>query len=183
LARATGLSRTTLHKAVWELEGNEVPPERVRKAGGGRKPNETVECGSTKTALRDRNARFGPPLSPRPRQVEQDRASHVQLHHQKLAGETNRNRSPRRGYERAEHEEAGVPRRVESPDSCKAAVTVLVPRAYLVSWHGTAQTGSRGVAAETAPDGKNCNSADGRRAAGCILTPKPEAIMEIAGGT
>ncbi len=37
VARATGLSRTTLHKAVRELEGNEVPPERVRKAGGGRK--------------------------------------------------------------------------------------------------------------------------------------------------
>ena len=33
LARATGLSRTKLHKAVRELEGNEVPPERVRKAG------------------------------------------------------------------------------------------------------------------------------------------------------
>jgi transposase len=37
LARATGLSRTTLHKAVRELAGNEVPPERARKAGGGRK--------------------------------------------------------------------------------------------------------------------------------------------------
>ena len=37
VARATGLSRTTLHKAVRELEGNEVPPERVRRAGGGRK--------------------------------------------------------------------------------------------------------------------------------------------------
>ena len=29
--------RGPLHKAVRELEGNEVPPERVRKAGGGRK--------------------------------------------------------------------------------------------------------------------------------------------------
>ena len=37
IARATGLSRTTLHKAVRELEENEVPPERVRRAGGGRK--------------------------------------------------------------------------------------------------------------------------------------------------
>src|ERR1022692_1556709 len=37
LARATGLSRTTLHKAIRELEGHEIPPERVRKAGGGRK--------------------------------------------------------------------------------------------------------------------------------------------------
>ena len=37
LARATGLSRTTLHKAVRELEENTVPPERVRRAGGGRK--------------------------------------------------------------------------------------------------------------------------------------------------
>ena len=33
MARATGLSRTTVHKALRELEGNEVPRERVRKAG------------------------------------------------------------------------------------------------------------------------------------------------------
>jgi hypothetical protein len=36
LARATGLSRTTLHKAIREVAGNEVPPERVREAGGGK---------------------------------------------------------------------------------------------------------------------------------------------------
>ena len=42
LARATGLSRTTLHKAVGELEGkvgNGVRPERVRAAGGSQRRN------------------------------------------------------------------------------------------------------------------------------------------------
>jgi hypothetical protein len=34
VARATGLSRTTWHNAVRELEGHEVPPERAPKAGG-----------------------------------------------------------------------------------------------------------------------------------------------------
>ena len=37
LSRITGLSRTTLHKGLRELKGNEVPVERVRRAGGGRK--------------------------------------------------------------------------------------------------------------------------------------------------
>src|ERR1039457_3981686 len=48
LARAPGLSRTTLHKAVRELEGNEVPPERVRKAGGGRKSKAEQDPGLVK---------------------------------------------------------------------------------------------------------------------------------------
>jgi biotin operon repressor len=37
LSRATGLSRTTLHKAIQELADPEVSPERVRSKGGGRK--------------------------------------------------------------------------------------------------------------------------------------------------
>ena len=37
LSRITGLSRTTLHKGLQELEGSEVPAERVRREGGGRK--------------------------------------------------------------------------------------------------------------------------------------------------
>jgi transposase len=37
LSRITGLSRTTLHNGLRELEGNEVPVERVRREGGGRK--------------------------------------------------------------------------------------------------------------------------------------------------
>jgi transposase len=37
LSRITGLSRTTLHKGLQELKGNEVPAERVRRKGGGRK--------------------------------------------------------------------------------------------------------------------------------------------------
>jgi transposase len=37
LSRITGLSRTTLHKGLQELEGSEVPVERVRREGGGRK--------------------------------------------------------------------------------------------------------------------------------------------------
>src|ERR1700693_5228050 len=37
LSRITGLSRTTLHKGLQELEGSQVPAERVRREGGGRK--------------------------------------------------------------------------------------------------------------------------------------------------
>jgi len=37
LSRITGLSRTTLHKGLRELQGDETPPERVRRAGAGRK--------------------------------------------------------------------------------------------------------------------------------------------------
>ena len=37
LSRITGLSRTTLHKGLQELEGSQVPVERVRREGGGRK--------------------------------------------------------------------------------------------------------------------------------------------------
>src|ERR1022692_879744 len=37
LSRITGLSRTTLHKGLRELERNEVAAERVRREGAGRK--------------------------------------------------------------------------------------------------------------------------------------------------
>lgn len=37
LSRITGLSRTTLHKGLRELEADKVPVERVRREGGGRK--------------------------------------------------------------------------------------------------------------------------------------------------
>jgi Rhodopirellula transposase DDE domain len=65
VARATGLSRTTLHKAVRELEGDEVPPERVRKAGGGRKSKARQDPGLTKALeqLVDPATR-GDPMSP-----------------------------------------------------------------------------------------------------------------------
>jgi biotin operon repressor len=65
LARATGLSRTTLHKAVRELEGNEVPPERVRKAGGGRKSKAGQDPGLVKALERLVDpATRGDPMSP-----------------------------------------------------------------------------------------------------------------------
>ena len=38
MSAAAGLSRTTVHKGLQELVGNEIPPDRVRKVGGGRKP-------------------------------------------------------------------------------------------------------------------------------------------------
>jgi len=37
LSRASGLSRSTLHQGMKELEGTDVAPERVRKPGAGRK--------------------------------------------------------------------------------------------------------------------------------------------------
>src|ERR1035437_10261571 len=65
LARATGLSRTTLHKAVRELEGNEVPPERVRKAGGGRKSKAGQDPGLVNALERLVDpATRGDPMSP-----------------------------------------------------------------------------------------------------------------------
>jgi len=65
LARATGLSRTTLHKAVRELEGNEVPAERVRKAGGGRKSKAGQDPGLVEALQRLVDpATRGDPMSP-----------------------------------------------------------------------------------------------------------------------
>ena len=65
VAQATGLSRTTLHKAVRELEGNEVPPERVRKAGGGRKSKAKQDRGLVKALERLVDpATRGDPMSP-----------------------------------------------------------------------------------------------------------------------
>src|ERR1039458_10358989 len=65
VARATGLSRTTLHKAVRELEGHEVPPERVRKAGGGRKSSAEQNPGLLKELERlVDSATRGDPMSP-----------------------------------------------------------------------------------------------------------------------
>lgn len=37
VAKATGVSRVTIHKALFEVEGKKVIAERVRKPGGGRK--------------------------------------------------------------------------------------------------------------------------------------------------
>lgn len=37
VAKATGVSRVTIHKAVSEIENKTIPAERVRKPGGGRK--------------------------------------------------------------------------------------------------------------------------------------------------
>ena len=65
LARTTGLSRTTLHKAVRELEGNEVPPERARRAGGGRKSKAEQDPGLVKALERLVDpATRGDPMSP-----------------------------------------------------------------------------------------------------------------------
>ena len=48
MSRVTGLSRTTLHKGLAELNGDEVPLERVRKAGGGRKRKADQDPGLAK---------------------------------------------------------------------------------------------------------------------------------------
>lgn len=37
VAKATGVSRVTIHKAVSEIENKTIPAERIRKLGGGRK--------------------------------------------------------------------------------------------------------------------------------------------------
>ena len=37
VAKATGVSRVTIHKAVSEIENKTIPAERIRKPGGGRK--------------------------------------------------------------------------------------------------------------------------------------------------
>jgi len=37
VAKATGVSRVTIHKAVSEIENKTIPSERIRKLGGGRK--------------------------------------------------------------------------------------------------------------------------------------------------
>ena len=37
VARATGMSRATIHQGLAELDEGELPPERSRRPGGGRK--------------------------------------------------------------------------------------------------------------------------------------------------
>ena len=65
VARAAGMSRTTLHKAVRELEGQPVPPERVRKTGGGRKSKSEQEPGLVNALERLVDpATRGDPMSP-----------------------------------------------------------------------------------------------------------------------
>lgn len=65
LSRATGLSRTTLHKAIRELAGNEVPAERVRREGGGRKRKDEQAPGLVKELERLVGpATRGDPMSP-----------------------------------------------------------------------------------------------------------------------
>lgn len=40
VSRATGVSRTTITAGIHELTGErELPPERIRRSGGGRKKN------------------------------------------------------------------------------------------------------------------------------------------------
>ena len=65
MSRVTGLSRTTLHKGLKELKGDEVPLERVRKAGGGRKRKAEQDPGLAKDLelLVDPVTR-GDPMSP-----------------------------------------------------------------------------------------------------------------------
>lgn len=38
VARASGLSRQTIHRGLRELDAEDLAPERIRKSGGGRKP-------------------------------------------------------------------------------------------------------------------------------------------------
>ena len=65
LSRATGLSRTTLHKGLRELEGNEVPVERVRREGGGRKRHSDKDPAVVKELERLVDpATRGDPMSP-----------------------------------------------------------------------------------------------------------------------
>lgn len=46
VARASGLSRPTIHKGLQELHQDPLPVGRVRREGGGRKPvEETVPAG------------------------------------------------------------------------------------------------------------------------------------------
>ena len=65
MSRVTGLGRTTLHKGLKELKGDAVPPERVRKAGGGRKRKAGQDPGLAKDLelLVDPVTR-GDPMSP-----------------------------------------------------------------------------------------------------------------------
>ena len=65
IARVTGFSRTTLHKGLAELKGDEVPLERVRKAGGGRKRKADQDPGLAKELERLVDpATRGDPMSP-----------------------------------------------------------------------------------------------------------------------
>ena len=65
VARATGLSRTTLHKAIRELAGSGLPGERVRRAGGGRKSKAEQDPGLVKALERLVDpATRGDPMSP-----------------------------------------------------------------------------------------------------------------------
>lgn len=65
LSRITGLSRTTLHKGLRELEQSEVPAERVRRKGGGRKRKSAQDPAAVKELeqLVDPATR-GDPMSP-----------------------------------------------------------------------------------------------------------------------
>jgi hypothetical protein len=71
VAAATGLTRKTIHKGIGELEAGEVdaasvlPPERARRAGGGRKPIQQSQPGilAALESLVESTAR-GDPQSP-----------------------------------------------------------------------------------------------------------------------
>src|ERR1019366_10390775 len=65
VARAARVSRTTVHAALRELDQPAPPPERSRRAGGGRKPQEVADptLVADLEALIDPDTR-GDPMSP-----------------------------------------------------------------------------------------------------------------------
>jgi len=65
VAQATGLSRTTNHQGLSELDTEELPPERSRRPGGGRKKIREQDPAVLKhlRALVDPSSR-GDPMSP-----------------------------------------------------------------------------------------------------------------------
>jgi transposase len=65
VARATGMSRVTIHQGLAELDRGELPPERSRRAGGGRKKLAERAPSALKhlQALVDPSSR-GDPMSP-----------------------------------------------------------------------------------------------------------------------
>ena len=65
VARASGVSRPTIHKAMRELDGPSTDPGRVRKAGGGRKRTRDRDTGvvAALEELVDPDTR-GDPMSP-----------------------------------------------------------------------------------------------------------------------
>jgi transposase len=65
VAKATGLSRTTIHRGLQELDSGDMPPERSRRTGGGRKKiaEQQPEIMKTLENMVDPSSR-GDPMSP-----------------------------------------------------------------------------------------------------------------------